>query len=394
MKKFFKFLRNLFGDTLQERRFKSEYDQLKIKFFSANSSSIEFERNSIKFKDGIEVSDYAEHCKNVINFLDNGVGENIDTDSKFKLLNAVKRQEIMEYDNWQCDIMIKRILLESSKLDDWRKEAILELLSEYKKKGTPADNGAMKGVRFSLREAAQIFDVHFDNLYYKSKIAKKTISFLNWILVLLLSTFLIYAAFLEYGGKTKKTFLLGPFSDLWLVILFGVLGAAFSTLLNLYKSDKLKNRVVKQIDAVNLAKARLIIGASAGLIVFLILNSELITIKGVNDAIAGASNAVAANSAGVRTPKPLTVPMLSLVFIAGFTERLVLNFIERISAQAERPVQDIPDKQPPGKNPLEDKNNGTVKNKDENQVTAAPPKILTEGSGQPPTMEIKLPAQP
>jgi len=102
------------------------------------------------------------------------------------------------------------------------------------------------------------------------------------------------------------------------------LGAAFSTLLNLYKGNKLKNTIIKQIDAVNLTVARLIIGASAGLIVFIILNSDLIIIKGINDPTLA--------NPGIG-PRPLTLPMLSLIFVAGFTERLVINFIDKLSAQ-------------------------------------------------------------
>jgi len=360
MNKFF----NLFNsDSLQERRFKAEYDQLRIKFISDHYLEIEDpEADVITFKNPTsssekeiissikettssekETNSYPEICRNIVNLLNpkNRSSKSLDTDSKFKLLNAARREEIKQYKNYECDTRITQILIEASKLDAWRKEAVIQLLDKYKKVNT--DNNSILPVKASLYEAAYIRDIHFDNIYYKSKIAKKTVGFLNLVLVTLLSTFLIYSAFLEYGFEKPIPFLLGRFSDLWLVVLFGLLGAAFSTLLNLYKGNKLKSSIVKQIDAVNLTVARLIIGASAGLILFIILNSDLIIIKGFNDTV------IPNPEIG---PRPLTLPMLSLIFVAGFTERLVINFIDKLSAQqkesdqSENSEEKIPSPQP------------------------------------------------
>jgi hypothetical protein len=338
MNKILDFFRDIYDyffyvESIQERRFKSDYDLLRLKFIADHHSLLQdVTSDQLFFKPDLpkEIGSYSELCRQVINLLHekNRYAKRLDTDSKFKLLNVARREEILEYDNYKCDTRIKQILVESSKLDDWRKDAILQLLSKYKDIAT--DDKSNKPVKTSLYEAAYIRDVHFDNEYYKSKIAKKTIGFLNRVLVVLLSTILIYSAVLEYGFKPSRQFLLGPFSDLWLVVLFGFMGAAFSTLLNLYKGNKLKNSIIKQIDAVNLTVARLVIGACAGLIVFLILNSDLIIIKGFNDTV----NTV------VGGPRQLNLPMLSLIFVAGFTERLVLNFIDKLSAQAEKSGDD------------------------------------------------------
>ena len=352
MNKFFDFFRDIYdyffeSISIQERRFKSDYDLLRIKFIADNYSKIEdVTANVLTFKlpkeagkdneDGKRaeqeekrIASYAELCRNIINLLhpSNRSAKRLDTDSKFKLLNVARREQILVYNNFECATRIKQILVESTKLDAaWRKEAILQLLSKYKDVDINKDPQLYEPVRTSLYEAAYIRDVDFDNLYYKSKIAKRTISFLNRVLGTLLLTILIYSAILEYAYEQPRDFLLGPFSDLWLVVLFGLLGAAFSTLLNLYKGDKLKNTIIKQIDAVNLTRARLVIGACAGLIVFLILNSNLITIKGFNEPLDPTSTN--------KLPLPLTIPMLSLIFVGGFTERLVLNFIDKLSAQA------------------------------------------------------------
>ena len=321
--------------SLQERRFQAEYDQLKVKFISEHYQFIEDTgAPDITFRADPEnkITAYSQLCRYVLNLIGPGskYGRTLDTDNKFKLLNVVRREEIRKYSNCECDARIKQILVEAGKLETpWRKEAILQLLDKYKDVST--SDVTSPQVKTSLYEAAYIRDVHFDNLYYKSSIAKKTILFLNRVLVLLLSTFLIYAAFLEYGFEEPVPFLLGKFSDLWLVVLFGLLGAAFSTLLNLYKGNRLKNTIIKQIDTINLTTARLIIGASAGLVVFIILNSDLVTIKGFNDTLAA--------NPGL-TPRALTLPMLSLIFIAGFTERLVLNFIDRLSTQSTKSNDD------------------------------------------------------
>lgn len=335
MNKFFDFFRDIYdyffeSISIQERRFKSDYELLRLKFIADHHSELQDATAKVLTfrQDHPKPSSYAELCRNVINLLhpSNRDAKRLDTDSKFKLLNVARREQILVYNNFECDTRIKQILVESTKLDSWRKEAILQLLSKYKDIKLAEDPKLYEPVRTSLYEAAYIRDVHFDNLYYKSKIAKRTISFLNRILSILLLTILIYSAILEYAYEQPRHFLLGPFSDLWLVVLFGLLGAAFSTLLNLYKGDKLKNTIIKQIDAVNLTRARLVIGACAGLIVFLILNSNLITIKGFNEP---------PDPTGADTlPLPLTIPMLSLIFVGGFTERLVLNFIDKLSAQA------------------------------------------------------------
>jgi hypothetical protein len=335
--KFFDFFQDVYdyffeSISIQERRFKSDYDLLRLKFIADHHSELKDPKASeLAFKDDLSkpVSSYAELCKNVINLLhpQNREAKRLDTDSKFKLLNVARREQILVYKNFECDTRIKQILVESTKLDSWRKEAILQLLGKYKDREVVGEDPKLyEPVRVSLYEAAYIRDVHFDNLYYKSKIAKRTISFLNMILSLLLLAILTTSAILEYAYEQPRDFLLGPFSDLWLVVLFGLLGAAFSTLLNLYKGDKLKNTIIKQIDAVNLTRARLVIGACAVLIVFMILNSNLITIKGFNEPIDPTSTN--------KLPLPLTIPMLSLIFVGGFTERLVLNFIDKLSAQA------------------------------------------------------------
>lgn len=335
MNKIFNFFRDIYdylfySVSLQERRFKSEYELLKQQFIADHHSNlVDTSAIKLEFSDEFkqQASKYSELCRNIINLLhpDNRSAKRLDTDSKIKLINVVRREQIREYDNYECDTRIKQILVETAKLDAWRKDAIIQLLNKYK--DIPTDETTKKPVRTSLYEAAYIRDVHFDNLYYKSKIARRTISFLNWVLVTLLLLILVYSAFLEYGFDEPRKFLLGPFSDLWLVLLFGLLGAAFSTLLNLYKGDKLKNTIIKQIDAKSLTIARLVIGASAALIAFLILNSNLIIIKGFND--------TPATYAG-DTTMPLRLPLLSLIFVAGFTERFVLNFIDKLSAQAEK----------------------------------------------------------
>jgi len=338
MNKFFDFFRDIYdyffeSISIQERRFKSDYELLRLKFIADHHSDLKDPKAKVlAFKDDSPkpISSYAEICKNVINLLhpNNREAKRLDTDGKFKLLNIARREQILIYNNFECAAKIKQILVESTKLDAaWRKEAILQLLSKYKDKDIANDPTSYEPIRTSLYEAAYIKDVDFDNVYYRSKIAKRTISFLNGILSFLLLTILIYSAILEYAYEQPRPFLLGPFSDLWLVVLFGLLGAAFSTLLNLYKGDKLKNTIIKQIDAVNLTRARLVIGACAGLIVFLILNSNLITIKGFNES-------PYLTSITDKSPLPLTIPMLSLIFVGGFTERLVLNFIDKLSAQA------------------------------------------------------------
>jgi hypothetical protein len=374
MSKFFGLINS---DSLQERRFKAEYDQVRIKFISDHYSLINGRADDKIISDPEDTSKITPYFvlgKNILNLLnpENKSGKKLDTDSKFKLLNAARRAEILKYRNHECDTRIKQILIEATKLDvPWRKEAILQLLNKYK--DIPTDDLSIEPVKTSLYEAAYIRDIHFDNIYYKSKLAKKTIGFLNGVLVALLSTFLIYSAFLEYGFEKPMPFLLGRFSDLWLVVLFGLLGAAFSTLLNLYKGNKLKNTVIKQIDAVNLTIARLVIGASAGLIVFIILNSDLIIIKGFNDTVNASPEIIG--------PRPLTLPMLSLIFVAGFTERLVLNFIEKLSTQQEK--SDQQEKTPIEESLLNRENNNRKEkpNKKGHTISKRPTEVTPAGLG-------------
>lgn len=322
--------------SLQERRFNAEYYQRKIKFISDHYSKLKDpESGEIVFKEDIKVDDLSPFsiiCLKVINRLDPGKNtgrEKLDTDSKFKLLNLASRAEILQYSNDECDTRVKQLLTEASKLDTpWRKEAIVQLLNKYKDIAT-ADS-TINSVRTSLYEAAYIRDGHFDNAYYKSQIAKTTIRYLNWVLITLVSVILITSAFFEYVLHNDD-FLLGPFSDLWIVVIFGLLGAAFSTLLNLYKGNSLSTNVIKALDSFILTVARLIIGASAGLIAFFLLNSGLIIIKGFNDEMLKQ----AAGELQKAGPKPLTLSMLALIFVAGFTERFVLNFVEKISNQQQ-----------------------------------------------------------
>ena len=321
--------------SLQERRFNADYNQLKIKFIADHYSLLKDpESGEIDLKDNVDVSKFSPFSivsLKVINRLDpekNRGKEKLDIDSKFKLLNLASRAEIMQYDNDKCNVRIKQLLTEASKLDTpWRKKAIEELLEKYKAATIDATN--RESVKTSLYEAAYIRDGHFDNAYYKSQIAKTTISYLNWVLVTLVSIILISSAIFEFA--LHKQFLLGKFSDLWIVVIFGLLGAAFSTLLNLYKGNRLSTNIIKALDSFILTVARLIIGASAGLIAFYLLNSGLIVIKGFNEETLK-KFVDQDQSLG---PKPLELSMLALIFVAGFTERFVINFVEKISNQQQ-----------------------------------------------------------
>ena len=323
--------------SFQERRFIAEYDQLKIKFISDHYSLIKDREStelSLNSDNSAVISPYLLVSMNVINRLNkthDSKKEKLDIDSKFKLLNVARRAEIMGYDNHECDTRVKQMLTEATKLDvPWRKNAIMDLLNKYK--DIPTDEVSNKSVKASLYEAAYIRDVHYDNLYFKFQIARSTIRILNWVLITLLSVILCSAAFFEY--VLQKPFIIGSFSDLWIVVLFGLLGGAFSTLLNLYKGNRLQNSIIKQLDSFNLTIARLIIGASSGLIAFILLNSGLIIIKGFNDAASIQQVDIQDLSFG---PKPLTLSMLALIFVAGFTERLILNFVDKLSSQKDPP---------------------------------------------------------
>lgn len=325
------------SSSFQERRFLAEYDQLKIKFISDHYSLVKDREAAelvLNMDDPTKISPYLLISMNVINRLSSKIDnsrEKLDIDSKFKLLNVARRAEIMEYSNNECDTRVKQMLTEATKLDvPWRKNAIIDLLTKYKDVST--DDVSKLSVKASLYEAAYIRDVHFDNIYFKFQIARSTIRILNRVLITLLSIILGAAAIYEY--LLDKPFIIGTFSDLWIVVLFGLLGGAFSTLLNLYKGNRLQNSTIKQLDSFNLTIARLVIGASAGLIAFMLLNSGFILIKGFNDA---ASTLLAGEQAMVNGPRPLTLSMLALIFVAGFTERIILNFVDKLSNQKDPP---------------------------------------------------------
>src|SRR6187431_1897082 len=126
---------NLFNsESLQERRFKAEYDLLRIKFISDHYLELENpEAKVLTFiPDSLEkISNYSKLCRNVVNLLnpENRDAKKLDTDSKFKISNAARREEIMDYDNYECDTRVKQIIIEASKIDAWRKEAILQLFN-------------------------------------------------------------------------------------------------------------------------------------------------------------------------------------------------------------------------------------------------------------------------
>lgn len=232
-----------------------------------------------------------------------------DVDKGWKCFHAARRLELLSI-NDQALLAAKaeQIRNEAGKLNAWRKEAVSGLLTN-KMDG--------EGITASvLYDAALIRDEHYSNQAYKSSL-KRTHHFILTALLIGVLLWISYALSnpVIYFGADKKE--LTNLSVMYPgLITFGFLGAIFSATLKSMKTD-MSSRIPEMTLAIRVTLLRIVLGASAAVIIYLILYSNLSDL--LSDVI----------KKSIKDMDAITIYVIAMV--SGITERLVLSVVDKIS---------------------------------------------------------------
>lgn len=232
-----------------------------------------------------------------------------DVDKGWKCFHAARRLELLSInDKALLAAKAEQIRNEAGKLNAWRKEAVLGLLTN-KMEG--------EGITASvLYDAALIRDEHYSNQAYKSSL-KRTHHFILAALLISVLLWISYALSnsVIYFGTDKKglTNLSVMYPGL---ITFGLLGAIFSATLKSMKTD-VSSRIPEMTLAIRVTLLRIVLGASAAVIIYLILYSNLSGL--LSEEI----------KTSIESLDAITIYVVSIV--SGITERLVMNVVEKIT---------------------------------------------------------------
>ncbi|MBE0638630.1 MAG: hypothetical protein IH598_08920 [Bacteroidales bacterium] len=227
-------------------------------------------------------------------------------DEAWKAFHTAKRMEIFGMDDKERINLANELRMETAKLNEWRKDAVLELIGQKKFDMLDAPSHQ------ALVRAVELKDEHYNNQYYKNRLSQT--------LFRLLFTLLSFgiAGIGLYFYYTIRCFGM-DFNDpanIWLyllgVLLFGLLGATTSAILfTRYLSSSSRITEIGSSRVITLSK--IFVGAGFSVFIFLILRSSI------------AEN-IQIFSFSIKDP----LDYFTVAFVSGFSERLAQKAIETI----------------------------------------------------------------
>jgi len=220
-------------------------------------------------------------------------------DEAWKSFHASRRMLIFGMSQKEMNDEAKIMRQEAGKLNEWRRKAVFDLIG-------PPENPHNVIRDVELFKAASLRDEHFNNEYYKNRITRKTFRYLTLCLVitLLLITLFFYKVDIELTPSQNQIILS--------VIFFGLLGGITSSMFKIRAASKV-TRIPEVVNSNFFTFMRIFVGAVSALIIYLALE-------------AGINFTFLENSGVFNFPYFYFV----ISFIAGFTERLLLNAVTSI----------------------------------------------------------------
>ena len=249
-----------------------------------------------------------EHINQINNILDEAqvALDNGKTEIAWQLLRSAQRTQL-KLDPKGALLFKKNALYHEAdqKLKNWRKDAILDFVENGQKKDE--ETGEKSINREALTEAYGVLHEHFSNIYTKNR------SILKQLFTLSFTAFGALLAFLFIIWKNNMILDLPITSVLTMpttfsVLLFGTMGACLSAIFSL--AGGVKGIKIPKLQ-VNLwiTLTRPVIGAISALVIFIFIISGILF---PNQNL---------NTAGI----------LSISFVAGFSERLIIRAVETVA---------------------------------------------------------------
>jgi hypothetical protein len=203
------------------------------------------------------------------------------------------------------------------------------LVDGWRSSATPRDKCRAKlfdrRTADALTAALQGDQVHAEELLkaVKADVLEERVSigrteYLSYAVCAALAVFIGLGAILALSAETNEIARFIRAENLWLAAGMGCLGALFSIALGIRARDIRTD--LQRRDNIADAILRIVIGALSAIILFSFLRSELITIAGV--------------SIDGEDTRKVTHVAIIIAFLAGFSERLVGNFLTRAADSA------------------------------------------------------------
>lgn len=229
-------------------------------------------------------------------------------DKGWQCLHAAQREEVHGYNEDEIRDRAVALRYEAKKLSGWRRDIVYELLGKVSENA----DGKKPG-RIQVYRAAQVRDEHYNNKYFKIMLRRKNLAVLFIVLLLLVILIPVLSAL---------QIMPAPLRDWRLVLvseLFGTLGATFSVALTLTNSS-LDTKIPDQIIGSFITWMRPVIGATAAVAAYILSQAGLL------------ENIISLDIES--TPFILTI-----AFVSGFSERLVVNAVGKISGDENKPSE-------------------------------------------------------
>jgi ADP-ribose pyrophosphatase YjhB (NUDIX family) len=235
--------------------------------------------------------------------------KNGEIDIGWKNFHAAKRMQMNGFSNNELTDAANTIRFEAEKLNEWRRKAIFNLIGDH-------DRPVQKLKASTLITAAKIRDEHYHNVYYKNALVSKVFGILMLLLFLWIILITIFFNQTDLGNliiTDNNMRSVSLFSMILGVILFGLLGSTVSALFHFRDSSRV-TRIPEIVSNNFITFVRVCVGAGSALLIFVFLESDF--------------SGLFIQNIDLQPTNAYTY--FTLAFIAGFTERLLLNAISSI----------------------------------------------------------------
>jgi hypothetical protein len=225
-------------------------------------------------------------------------------DEAWKSFHATKRMVIYDMNDDERMARAKSLFRETEKLNDWRKESIINLL------GKRGDGVTVSPGIETLIHAMEIKDEAYDNQFYLNRLSHNLFWLLSGLLFLVIGGIVLYFALIinQMGSNYARDLSLTGY--IVGVLLFGLLGALTSAIVStrqLSNSPRISELGSSQV----ITMSKIFIGAGFSVFIFLLLKSSV-------------AEHIDLFSFSISTP----LDYFAIAFASGFTERLAQKSIE------------------------------------------------------------------
>lgn len=215
-------------------------------------------------------------------------------DEAWKCFHTAQRQEIYGTSANERIEMSKVLISESSKLNNWRMNAIKEML------GDPEDKHFSIPSAATLAQATKIKDEHYNNIYYQNRLTRSLYKMLFLLLAIVIGLLMWFSNCYIIGScklPDHKVMIQG-------IILFGLLGAITSSIL-FTRSQSNQSSITEISTNTFIVLSKIAVGVGFTIFIYFLLRSTFL-------------DAIDLFTFSLTTD----IDYYAIAFLSGFTERL------------------------------------------------------------------------